>query len=469
MTSRFYLDLIYCHYTLGGRDTYYNLVSSYVSELTSVVYINTPSKKDFYQISDQSMATELQNSNPFNDIHCPVDPYAQLHSHPMLKILIVFGTRSEAIKLAPLIKEFAREATFNTKICVTGQHRELLDHVLAFFKITPDYDLNLMAPNQSLFDITSKALAGLKGVIEDFQPDNILVHGDTTTAMVGALAAFYLQKEVIHIEAGLRSRSMRSPFPEEGNRRIVSQLAQFHFTPSTMATENLRSEHIVHHVYQVGNTGIDAILLGLEILGSQVESDSHACLDGVDINKRIILITSHRRENFGQPLVDICSAMRDIAEEFPDVEVVYPVHPNPNVRGMTAKMLKEISNIKLIEALSYPHFIWLMSRAYLVITDSGGIQEEALAMGKPLLVLRDVTDRTEGVFMGTSILVGSDRDKINIETKRLLVDMAHYSRMAQSASPYGDGTTSQKIVSILKGIYALQENTSCQKCNAGLS
>lgn len=291
----------------------------------------------------------------------------------------------------------------------------------------------------------------------DSRPDYVLVHGDTTTAMVGALAAFYLQKDVIHIEAGLRTYDI-SPSPEDSNRRIISQLARFHFTPLATATEHLKNESIVQHVYQEGNTGVDALLLGLKMIKSRGEEEFQEYFKYLDFTKRIILVTSHRRESCGQPLVNICDAILDIATDYPDVEIVYPVHVNRNVREVVGRRLKGISNIKIVEPLSYTHMMWLMSKVHLIITDSGGIQEEALAFDKSLLVLSDVADRMEGVVTGNSVLVGTDRKKIVLEVRRLLDDMDHRSRLAESCCPYGDGTASQRITWVLKTILSNGNN-----------
>lgn len=356
--------------------------------------------------------------------------------------------------MAPLVKAFQAESSFQTKVCVTGQHREMLDQVLEFFEITPDYDLNLMKPNQTLFDVTSGALLGLKDILEEYEPDNVIVQGDTTTAMVGALAGFYKKCDITHIEAGLRSHDIYSPFPEEGNRKVVGHLANYHFTPTQKATDHLRDENVTNQVYQVGNTVIDALFLGLEIIKKKGEDAFFQHFNGIDFSKRVILVTGHRRESFGEPFQNICNAIKDIATEYPDAEIVYPVHLNPNVRKTVGEILQGIDNVKLIEPLSYPYLIWLMSKVYLVLTDSGGIQEEAPSLGKPVLVMRDVTERMEGIEAGTAMLVGTDYHKILGEAKRLLDDEAHYKQMAQAVNPYGDGTTSKQIVEIFKSTYS---------------
>jgi UDP-N-acetylglucosamine 2-epimerase (non-hydrolysing) len=369
------------------------------------------------------------------------------------RILIVFGTRPEAIKLAPLVKAFATEPAFDIKVCVTGQHRELLDQVLEFFNITPDFDLDLMTTNQTLSDTTVTTLKELERVIDEVRPNNIVVQGDTTTAMVGALAGFYSRVDVTHIEAGLRSHDMTAPFPEEGNRRLISQLTKFHFTPTTQATANLRKEGITQGLHQVGNTGVDALMLGLKMLQMAGCRNAESQLRTVDFSKRIILVTCHQRENFGAPLHNICEALRLIVEEYPSVNIVFPLHPNPHVREEVQRLLGTVSNIVLLEPLSYPALIILMSWSYMIVTDSGGIQEDAPSLGKPVLILRNVTERVEGVASGNAILVGTKCDMICREVRRLLQDEEHYMGMAEVRNPYGDGTASEQVVAILKGEY----------------
>lgn len=367
-----------------------------------------------------------------------------------MKHLFIFGTRPEAIKMAPLVKTFQKDHTQEVVVCVTGQHREMLDQVLTFFDIIPEYDLNLMGKNQTLYDVTSKALLGLKPIIEKEKPDNIFVQGDTTTAFVGALAGFYEKIKVSHIEAGLRSGDLSSPFPEEGNRKLAGHLATHHFAPTERAVNNLKLEGITHNVYQVGNTVIDALLLGLEIIKGNGESRYLEHFRDIDFSKKVILVTGHRRESFGKPFENMCEAMKNIALNYDNVELVYPVHLNPNVRETVNKILKGIDNIKLIDPLSYPYLIWLMNKSYFVLTDSGGIQEEAPALGKPVLVMREVTERQEGVEAGTAKLVGSNYDKIVNESKKLLDNKIHYKNMANAVNPYGDGTTSQQVLNYLK-------------------
>ncbi len=365
-----------------------------------------------------------------------------------MKVLFVFGTRPEAIKLAPLIKEFKKEKDFNIKICVTAQHREMLDQVLNFFKIKPDYDLNLMKPNQSIYDITVNTLKGLEKVLDDFTPNLIFVQGDTTTAFVGALAGFYKKIKVAHVEAGLRSFNKYSPFPEEMNRVLIGHLSDYHFAPTEKAKKNLYNEGIKENIWVVGNTVIDALFLGLEIIRKENEEKYYQFFNFLDFSKKIILVTGHRRESFGKPFENICYALKEIARR-QDVEIVYPVHLNPNVRKQVNRILKGIENIHLIEPLEYPYLIWLMSNSYLILTDSGGIQEEAPSLGKPVLVMREVTERIEGIETGIAKLVGTNKDKIVNETINLLESKEEYEKMAKAVNPYGDGKASKRILEII--------------------
>lgn len=371
-----------------------------------------------------------------------------------MKILFVFGSRPEAIKMAPLIKTFEKyPENFETKICVTSQHREMLDQVLTFFQIKPDYDLNIMKPNQTLFDITILGLKGLEPVLEKEQPEVIFVQGDTTTAFIGALAGYYKKIKVAHLEAGLRSGNKYSPFPEEINRILAGHIADFHFAPTAKAEENLENEGIRENIFVVGNTVIDALFLGLKIIGNdQLEQNYYHEFPQINFRKKIILVTGHRRESFGDPFLNICEALKEIALT-EEVEIIYPVHLNPNVRKPVFEILKDVKNVYLIEPLAYPYLIWLMNKAYLVLTDSGGIQEEAPSLGKPVLVMREVTERTEGIASGTALLVGTDKEKIITETKKLLKNSAEYEKMAKATNPYGDGTTSQKIVELFKQFF----------------
>ncbi len=371
----------------------------------------------------------------------------------MKKHLFVFGTRPEAIKLAPLIKEFKKhEDKFETKVCVTAQHREMLDQVLDFFSIKPDYDLNLMKPNQTLFDITANGLKALEKVYDDFKPDNVFVQGDTTTVLIGALAAFYKKIKISHVEAGLRSHNKFSPFPEEVNRTLTGHMAHYHFAPTKRAVNNLKNENITENVFNVGNTVIDALFLGLDIIEKSKNNEYKNYFNFLDKNKRVILVTGHRRESFGNPFENICHAIKSLAENYPDTQIVYPVHLNPNVRKTVYEILKDLDNVHLIEPLDYPYLIWLMKKSYIVLTDSGGIQEEAPSLGKPVIVLRDVTERVEGIDAGTAILVGTDKNKIYDTAAKLLDDKKEYEKISKSVNPYGDGTTGKKIIDIINNL-----------------
>lgn len=367
----------------------------------------------------------------------------------MKNILFVFGTRPEAIKMAPLIKAFKDDRNFSVKVGITAQHREMLDQVLAFFDITADYDLDIMVPNQTLHALTSNLILRITNEIllkEKF--DLIFVQGDTTTVLAASLAAFYQKIKIAHIEAGLRSHDMLSPFPEEANRVLTSKLASFHFCPTEQALINLAGENITDNVFVVGNTVIDALFAGLEKIKFTDEALLYKTFSDIDFTKTILLVTCHRRENFGQPFLEICNALLTIADNNPDIQIVYPVHPNPNVKTIAYKMLQR-ENIKLTRPLDYHELIWMMHKSNIILTDSGGIQEEAPSLGKPVLVLREVTERTEGVSAGTAILVGSDKDKIVSETEKLLRDSAYYIKIATASNPYGDGKTSKKIKDII--------------------
>ncbi len=365
------------------------------------------------------------------------------------KLLFIFGTRPEAIKLAPLVLEFRKHQQFDVKVCVTAQHRQMLDQVLAFFEITPDFDLNIMKQGQTLFHVTADGLRSLEKVLKEFQPKLVFVQGDTTTSFVGALAAYYCKIKVAHIEAGLRSGNKYSPFPEEINRVLAGHISDFHFTPTKQSDENLKKENISLNIFQVGNTVIDALFLGLDLLKKSGEESFFSFFKGIDFKKRMVLITGHRRESFGEPFENICGAIKVCAEKFPDVEFVYPVHLNPNVQEPVNRLLSKLKNVHLIEPLGYEHFIWLMNKSYLVLTDSGGLQEEAPALGKPVLVMRDVTERQEGVDSGTAKLVGTNRQLIIDELSLLLSDESAYNKMAKAVNPYGDGTSCKKIVVIV--------------------
>lgn len=370
----------------------------------------------------------------------------------MKKILFIFGTRPEAIKLAPLIKEATMDASFSIQVCVTAQHREMLDQALKFFNISTDFDLNLMKPNQSLSELTTRCLLELDGVIKESKPDIIFVQGDTTSAFIGALAGFYNKVKIVHIEAGLRSGQKDSPFPEEINRKLIGHMADYHFAPTKKAVLALKKENITENVFCVGNTAIDALFFGLEIIKKQGDKMYEKFYEKVDFSKRIILVTGHRRESFGASFENICKAIKDVADKFQNIEIVYPVHLNPNVRKPVYSILSNHPRIHLIEPVDYPNLIWLMNKSYLVLTDSGGIQEEAPSLGKPVLVMREVTERTEGIDSGTAILVGTNRKNIFLETKRLLEDSQKYKKMSSATNPYGNGSTSKKIIRHLKKI-----------------
>ena len=355
--------------------------------------------------------------------------------------------------MAPLIKEMkAQKKYFNVTVCVTAQHREMLDQVLNFFKIMPDFDLNLMKNNQFLFDLTANALKSLDSVLEKAKPDFVVVQGDTTSAFAGALAAYYRKIEVVYIEDGLRSGNKCSPFPEEANRKMISHLADYHFAPTKLAAENLRKENIRRNVWVVGNTVIDALFLGLRIVNkSGIGNKYTKYFNFLNFSKKIILVTGHRRESFGKPLENICLALKDIAEQN-NVEIVYPVHLNPNVSGPVHEILNNVKNIHLIKPLEYPYLIWLIKKSHFIITDSGGIQEEAPALHKPVLVTREVTERKEGVTAGTAKLVGNGRARIVREATNLLKNKNIYKKMADAKNPYGDGRTCARIVKILKTV-----------------
>jgi UDP-N-acetylglucosamine 2-epimerase (non-hydrolysing) len=371
----------------------------------------------------------------------------------MKKILFVFGTRPEAIKLIPVIKKFKGEPDcFETKICVTAQHREMLNQILNFFIVNCDYDLDIMRQNQSLFDVASDGLKGLEPVLEEFMPDLVFIQGDTTTALVGALAGFYKKVRIAHIEAGLRSKKKLSPFPEEMNRVLIAQLADYHFAPTDDAKNNLLREGILENtIHVVGNTVIDSLFLTIETNRSH-ENEYRNIFSWLDLNKTIILVTSHRRESFGEPLSNICMALKEIAEN-PNIEIVYPVHLNPNVRKVVFELLNNHKNIHLLDPLPYPHLVWLMERSYLVLTDSGGIQEEAPTLGKPVLVIRDVTERAEGIRTGSAKLVGTDQAIIVSEVIELLTNRERYREMSHKRNSYGDGTASAKILSTILQVF----------------
>jgi UDP-N-acetylglucosamine 2-epimerase (non-hydrolysing) len=368
------------------------------------------------------------------------------------KHLVVFGTRPEAIKMAPVVKALQGEKQFITKVCVTAQHREMLDQVLQFFEIQADYDLDIMKPNQNLSGLTADIITQMQAVFEDFKPDYVYVHGDTTTSMAAALAAFYAGIEVCHIEAGLRTHNKWSPFPEEINRQLTGRLTDFHFAPTPTSKANLLQENIAEsQICVTGNTVIDALLMSTEQVKSYSDAHIQQLAAWLDPNKKCILITGHRRENHGQGFENICKALKSLAQEFSDsIQLVYPVHLNPKVKEPVHRLLGEIPNILLIEPLDYPAFVWLMNRSYLIITDSGGVQEEAPSLGKPVLVMRDTTERPEAVEAGTVILVGTEEDKIVSEAQKLLTNPESYANMSKLHNPYGDGKAANRIVTFMR-------------------
>lgn len=372
----------------------------------------------------------------------------QMENYNLKKILLVFGTRPEAIKMAPLVQKFKEHGNeFETKICITAQHREMLDQVLHLFRIQPDFDLNIMKSAQNLYDITSEILIGIKQVLEEFQPDIVFVHGDTTTSMAAALASYYKKIDVAHIEAGLRTYNIYSPYPEEMNRQLTSKIAKWHFTPTIEAQNNLLQEGIEKKkIFLTGNTVIDALLNVKEIITSKSIILEHYSIT----NRRFILVTGHRRENFGNGFINICEALKELAYRYPDIDIVYPLHLNPNVKEPVQKLLHNIDNIYLIAPLEYEHFVYLMSNAYFVMTDSGGIQEEAPSLGKPVLVMRDTTERPEAVEAGTVKLVGTDKDTIIKEAQKLLDNEHEYMMMSKAHNPYGDGKACDRIIDFIK-------------------
>ena len=374
----------------------------------------------------------------------------------MKKVLIVFGTRPEAIKMAPLVKEFEKHNDIDSKVCVTAQHREMLDQVLKMFDITPDYDLNIMKPGQDLFDVTSSVLLGLKDVLNDYKPDVVLVHGDTTTTSASSLAAFYNKIKVGHVEAGLRTGDLYSPWPEEANRQITGVLANYHFAPTTTSEQNLLKENKnKEDILVTGNTVIDALFLALDKIEKNEElknkiEDSINSQYKINENKKLILVTGHRRENFGQGFVNICESLKTLANNNPEIDIVYPVHLNPNVQKPVKEILSDTSNVHLIEPLQYESFIYLMNKSHFIITDSGGVQEEAPSLGKPVLVMRNTTERPEAVKAGTVKLVGTNSESIIKEAQKLLDNEEEYNKMSKAHNPYGDGMACERIVNFLK-------------------
>ena len=359
----------------------------------------------------------------------------------MIKVMSIFGTRPEAIKMAPLVKELESRKEIKSIVCVTAQHREMLDQVLETFNIKPDYDLNIMKQGQTLADITTRALVGLEEIIKKEKPNIVLVHGDTTTTFAGALAAFYNQIDIGHVEAGLRTDNKYSPYPEEMNRQMVDRVTDMYFAPTKLSKENLLKENIDEEkIYITGNTAIDA-------MKTTVKKDySHPELDWIKDNERLILVTAHRRENLGDPMRNIFRAIRKIVDEFSDVKVLYPIHMNPKVREVAHEVFDNCDRVKLIEPLEVFDFHNFQNKCYLIMSDSGGVQEEAPSLGKPVLVLRDTTERPEGIEAGTLKLVGTDEDTIYKETKLLLTDKEAYDKMSKASNPYGDGHASERIV-----------------------
>ena len=375
----------------------------------------------------------------------------------MKKILLVFGTRPEAIKMAPLVKALQKDTEhFETRVCVTAQHRQMLDQVLEVFGITPEYDLNIMAPNQDLYDITAKVLLGLRKVLKDFRPDTVLVHGDTTTSMAASLAAFYMQIPVGHVEAGLRTYNMLSPWPEDMNRQVTDRICTYYFAPTEQSRANLLQENIdAKKIFITGNTVIDALLMAVDIISTTAGVKEKMAKElqekGYTVGDReYILVTGHRRENFGDGFLHICKAIKELAALHPEMDIVYPVHLNPNVQKPVYELLSGLSNVYLISPLDYLPFIYAMQHSTLLLTDSGGVQEEAPSLGKPVLVMRDTTERPEAVEAGTVKLVGTDAEAIVSNVTALLQDKEMYKRMSETHNPYGDGQACERIIAALR-------------------
>lgn len=370
-----------------------------------------------------------------------------------IKVLTVFGTRPEAIKMAPLVHALTQAEGIEAKVCVTAQHREMLDQVLELFEITPDYDLNIMKPGQDLYDVTTNILLGLKPVLEEFKPNLVLVHGDTSTTLSASLAAFYQQIAVGHVEAGLRTGNIYSPWPEEANRKVTGSIATLHFAPTATSQRNLLKENLdPANIEVTGNTVIDALLDVVNKVKNDQDLNQTLAhqFPFLDENKKLVLVTGHRRESFGGGFERICEALAEIANEHKDCEIIYPVHLNPNVREPVNRILKEVNNVHLIEPLEYLPFVYLMNRSYLIVTDSGGVQEEAPSLGKPVLVMRDTTERPEAVEAGTVKLVGTDKDVIVKEVSELLTNNEAYTAMSRAHNPYGDGQACARIVNKIK-------------------
>ena len=378
----------------------------------------------------------------------------------MIKNLFIFGTRPEAIKMAPLIKAFQKHPEFfDVKICVTAQHREMLDQVLDFFEITTDYDLDLMRPDQNLYTLTANIITGMKPVLEAFQPDYVFVHGDTTTTMAGSIASFYSGAKVCHVEAGLRTHNKWSPFPEEINRQVTGRVCDYHFAPTTTSKQNLLQENVKKDTVLVtGNTVIDALHYSVE----RVIQEPSTLIQGISKtlgDKEVILVTGHRRENHGEGFIRICEALKTIAIDNKDRFIVYPVHLNPKVQKPVNRILANLENVLLIEPMAYQDFIWMMNRSKIIITDSGGVQEEAPSLGKPVLVMRDTTERPEAVEAGTVVLVGTDKDVIINETLDLLSNTERFEKMSKLHNPYGDGKACERIVEFIAKLEGKSINT----------
>lgn len=383
----------------------------------------------------------------------------------MKKVMLVFGTRPEAIKMCPLVKEFQKyPQDFETIVCVTGQHREMLDQVLKIFEVTPDYDLNIMKQGQDLYDVTARVLTGMRDVFKECKPDLVLVHGDTTTSMAAGMATFFQQIPVGHVEAGLRTYNMLSPWPEEMNRQVTSRIADYNFSPTPLSEQNLKEEKVHGQIFVTGNTVIDALHMVVDKLKSNaalaVEQDEVMKAAGYDVkrlanDKKLVLITGHRRENFGDGFISMVTAMKDLSEKYPEVDFVYPMHLNPNVRKPIHEVFGEdltaYKNFFFIEPLQYLEFVYLMEKSTVVLTDSGGIQEEAPGLGKPVLVMRNTTERPEALSAGTVKLVGTDHDLIVSNVSQLLEDRSYYDKMSHAVNPYGDGKACNRIVRALKG------------------
>lgn len=371
-----------------------------------------------------------------------------------IKILVAFGTRPEAIKMAPVIKALQIDNNFNTKVLVTAQHREMLDQVLEVFNIKPDFDLDIMKPNQSLSQISSRILAKMDNLFSEFRPDIVLVHGDTLTAFVVAQAAFYNQIDIGHVEAGLRTYNLKSPWPEEGNRQLISRIANIHFAPTETAKESLINEGLrAENIYITGNTVIDALLSVAGRADLPLPKLSNKLSLSLEYDEKVVLITGHRRENFGDGFKNICLALRELAGANPNVKFIYPVHLNPNVKNVVDNYLSDINNIILISPQSYLEFVNLMKHSHIILTDSGGIQEEAPSLGIPVLVMRDTTERPEAILAGTVKLIGTEKNNIVRMVQKLLDDNILYQAMSEASNPYGDGNSASEIVSILKKKY----------------